>query len=112
MTIVNFSEIFFLALILAMYVQSIHIAFHEGMIFEKTGVWLDEHVNEFVLKPLIDCPICMTPWHGSLLLGVLMVSNTLTWPGIFIFGLILFVAMGINAVISTFLATINKKHDE
>jgi hypothetical protein len=68
------------------------------MIFESIGERL-KVLPDYIRKPLYDCPICSTPWHGSLILwlgninNIWQVHNPIEW--IFI----LFSAAGINTVL-------------
>lgn len=84
--------------IIALSVLFIHVTFWEGMIFESIGKKLSA-LPHYIRKPVYDCPICMVPWWGSLLLyggniaKLWEVQNATEW--IFI----LFAAGGINTVL-------------
>jgi len=94
---ISISQILTLSLIVAFYVQAVWICFQEDMIFEWAGNFLSMNLPDFMQKPVYDCPICMTPWHGALFLFAI---RSIIKPGIFISGVILLVAMGINVTIT------------
>src|SRR5690349_1773867 len=39
--------------------------FNEGMILERVGRWMDDHLKEWVRKPLYDCPKCNSFWVAT-----------------------------------------------
>lgn len=84
--------------ITALIVLFIYECTREGMIFESIGNKL-KPLPDFIKKPLYDCPICMVPWHGSLLIfigntaNVWHVHNPVEWV------FILFAGAGINTVL-------------
>lgn len=84
--------------IVAFTVLFIHITFWEGMIFESIGKLLKSLPN-YIRKPLYDCPICMTPWWGSVLLLIGQLNNLWHIHNWFEWIVILFAAAGINAVL-------------
>jgi len=67
------------ALIIAMIVLFIHSITWDGMIFEKIKDWIKP--EGFLYKPIYGCPICMTPWWGTLIYFLLMNGNLATWQG-------------------------------
>lgn len=75
--------------IIVFVIQGISAAFWEGHIFEKPGDWIERN-HSTLWKPLVGCPICMSPWWGSAMQIVLWEY----WNP-----LELIVVMGINAVI-------------
>lgn len=85
-------------IIISFIVLFIHVTLWPGMIFASIGEKL-KVLPEFIRKPLYDCPICMTPYYGSLILWmgnvskVCRVHNPVQW--IFI----LFAAAGVNTVL-------------
>lgn len=88
-----------LMFIVSFVVLFIHIIFWRGMIFENIGEYLRKALPEFIQKPLFECPICMAPWHGMIILLIgkenhLWVINS--WVE---FVLVLFGSGGINAVL-------------
>jgi hypothetical protein len=89
------------SLIIALLVLSIHYTMQDEQIFERLGKFLERILPEAIHKPIFACPICMTPWYGTLLYWLipwqklnLTVSNWLEWP------VVIIVAMGINIVIN------------
>ena len=86
-----------LTLIISLVVLFIHATTWEGMINE----WVVRACWDFpswIRKPLFDCPICMAPWWGSLII-LLFGVFTDNWLHPFIWVLQLFAAGGINAVL-------------
>ena len=88
-------------LIIAFSVLFIHSCTWEGMILEsvvkvfwKAPVWIK--------KPLFECPICMTPWWGSLII-VLSCINSGVWIDWFSWIIIIITAGGINSVLDKFI---------
>ena len=71
----------------------------QGEIFGGLGEWFGRVLPGRLHSPVFDCPICMTPWYGLI---IVMVSGVFIgigpepkfWP------FILLAAMGINVVIS------------
>lgn len=86
------------AISLAFIILFLHATTWEGMIFEnlyeKTYKW-----PTWLKKVLFDCPICMAPWVGSLLLVIWGIStgHWLTAPQ---WIAVLLIAAGINTFIS------------
>jgi hypothetical protein len=80
----------------------------KGMIFNKLTKKL-KNLPVFIRKPLIECPICMTPWWGTLifLIGYFTISEFGSYS-IFHWFFIVFAASGITTMLS-FLGKINKK---
>lgn len=89
------------ALIIALIVFFLKVTTWEGHIFENLGDWAYYNLPEKVYKPLIGCPICMTPWWGTFiyLLGDLLNIELFedSRPLRLIFTI--FAAAGINALI-------------
>lgn len=77
------------AFIIAMLVQAWSSFFWEGMIFGKVSGWIEYKFPNWIYKPLIGCPICMTVWYGAALAFIFQ-FNWLAVP----------VAVGINVVIT------------
>lgn len=86
-----------LTLIISLVVLFIHATTWEGMINEWVSrvLW---HAPPWIKKPLFDCPICMAPWWGSLIL-LLFGVFTDNWLHPFIWVITLFAAGGINTVL-------------
>jgi len=89
------------AIIIALLVLSIWYTMQEEQIFEKLGDWLMDHLPEAIHKPVFDCPICMSPWYGSVLYWLIpwqkigiQESTLIGWP------VAIIVAMGFNIVIT------------
>lgn len=81
-------------LIIALTVLFIHITTWKGMINE----WflnLSRPWPEWIRKPLLSCPICMTPWWGALLFLIGAVQFVSILDSI----IVLFAAGGLNAVL-------------
>lgn len=55
------------AAIIALIVYFIKATTWPGMIFEKVGVWAEDTFGEYWNKPILGCPVCMTPWWGTAL---------------------------------------------
>lgn len=68
--------------------------FWEGMIFEKIGNWLDDHLPEYISKPLYGCFICACFWWGSAIYFLFLYSSVQEWF------LCVIAAMGLNAAMS------------
>ncbi|MBK7885140.1 MAG: hypothetical protein IPJ81_16145 [Chitinophagaceae bacterium] len=87
-----------LTLIIALVVLFIHVTTWEGMINEWVGrVFWD--APSWLKKPLFDCPICMAPWWGAL---IIIIGEWFgAWPcyGFFKEIIMLFAAGGINTVL-------------
>lgn len=49
----------------------LHVTTWEGHIFHRPANWLRGKLPEGIQKPLFDCPICMTPWWGTLMYALL-----------------------------------------
>jgi amino acid transporter len=101
--------IVFNALAIAFIVYFIKVTSWKGHIFEKQGTWLEQNLPEKLYKPLIGCPVCMTPYWGTIIYSV---AHFLSVPGFEIYSwpvviMTIFVAAGINSVILMF----NKLYD-
>lgn len=95
------------SLLVALVVLFLNVTTWEGMINEwvkrVTFNWPD-----YFKKPLFDCPICMAPWWGSLILIVGYQAGALPAYNWFEAVCILFAAGGINAVL-IYIITANKE---
>lgn len=47
-------------------IWAIHILFQENHIFERQGKWIELKLGEYWSKPLINCPICMSSFWGTI----------------------------------------------
>jgi hypothetical protein len=50
----------------------------EDMIFEQVGGWMEARIPEKIFKPLIGCPICMSPWWGFVITAIFCLNDV--WP--------------------------------
>lgn len=57
--------------IIAAVVMAIWFSMQEGEIFGRLGNWLYNHAPVAIHKPLFDCPICMTPWYGTVIYALI-----------------------------------------
>jgi hypothetical protein len=53
------------SLIIALIILFLHATTWDGHIFQKVRKWISEDFN--ISKPIYNCPICMTPWWGTLI---------------------------------------------
>jgi hypothetical protein len=90
-------------LIIALAVLFIHVTTWEGMInywaFRLTRSW-----PEWIRKPLLACPICMTPWWGAAMIA----AGVIPFLGCREAITVLFAAGGVNAVLN-YMVTSNKE---
>lgn len=82
---------------LAFSVLFLHVCTWEGMIFEFVSNKL-YNLSDKIKKPLYDCPICMVPWWGSIILTLYSLASGL-WQPYYQWILELFAAAGINTVL-------------
>jgi hypothetical protein len=67
------------AFIISAIVCFIFVCFNwEGMIFEQVGAWMEVKIPEKLFKPLIGCPICMSPWWGIAIMAIFYWTGV--WP--------------------------------
>lgn len=85
------------ALIIAFVVLFLHATTWEGMVFQIVAEKLHT-LPEWMKKPLYDCPICMAPWWGSVIL-LLMCLHSGDWLDPLSWLLLVFAAGGINTVL-------------
>lgn len=86
------------AFLIAFVVLFIHAAFWDGMIFGKLAEKM-HHWPSYLKKPMFDCPICMSFWHGLLILLIGRYTNTLPhYHWLQCIGMV-FAAGGINTVL-------------
>jgi hypothetical protein len=55
-----------LLIIAALWIWGVKCIFSSGHIFEKAGEWVENNLPEWVYKPTIGCPACMSSVHGSI----------------------------------------------
>lgn len=101
--------ILFNSFIIAFMVYFVKVTSWKGHIFEKQGTWLEKNLPEKLYKPLIGCPVCMTPYWGTIIYSL---AHFLSVPGFEVYTLAvlvmtIFAAAGINSVILMF----NKLYD-
>lgn len=81
-------------IIIALFTLFLHCTTWEGMI----NHWIHKvafNWPAWIKKPLFDCPICMAPWYGSLLILAGLINVSTAGHAI----LILFAAGGLNTVL-------------
>lgn len=81
----------FQALAISLMVLFFHVCMKEGHIFEKIPQAL-HFIPEKLQKPLWGCPICMTPWYGSIIYWIAYQENFLHWI------ITIFIASGISCI--------------
>lgn len=65
------------ALIISLIILFIHSTTWEGMIFENIKKIIKP--EGMIYKPIYGCPICMTPWWGSLLYWIFFGVSVSDW---------------------------------
>jgi hypothetical protein len=98
------------AILISFLVYFLKVTTWEGMIFEKVGAFTERVLGEYWNKPVLGCPICMTPWWGS---GVYLAAHFLGIPGfedarVQMIVMTVLVAAGFSSVVLMF----NKMYDE
>lgn len=58
------------SLIISLIILFLHSTTWDGHIFEKIRKWIKE--DSKISKPIYNCPICMTPWWGTLIYWLFM----------------------------------------
>lgn len=81
---------------IAFCVLFLHSITLDGMIFQfvSKALW---NLPSVIKKPLFDCPVCMVPWWGSLIIVLLCYHNN-EWLGWLEWTLVLMTAGGINVL--------------
>lgn len=92
------------AFIIAMVVYFIHATFWPTQIFGGIALWLEDRMPEKLTMPLFNCPICMTPWWGTLiyLIGGLWDNGHFKDQQLETIILTVFCAAGINTILLQF----------
>ena len=80
------------ALVISLTVLFIYKTFTEGMIFHFVYKWFKTWLYKPLWKPIFSCPICMTPYYGTVMYFILYNISVLDW----IFTI--FTAAGMNCV--------------
>lgn len=65
----------------------------EGAIFEFVRTWGEKNLSEKLQKPIYDCPICMTPYYGTVFYILVYDFGFTDWL------ITVIAAMGLNAVL-------------
>lgn len=81
-------------LIIALFTMGYCCTFWEGMIFHAVGDYMEQHIPDWLWKPLGGCYICACMWIGSGLYFIAWHISLLDW-WVTCVG-----AMGVNAIIS------------
>lgn len=82
------------ALIVSLIVIFIHLTFQEGEIFGSVGKRLARLLPVKLHKPVFSCPICMTPWWGSLIIFVASITGIEVFQGIHFWDWLFILAIG------------------
>jgi hypothetical protein len=80
------------ALVISLTVLFIYMCCTEGMIFHFVYKWFKTWLPEPLWKPVFSCPICMTPYYGTIVYLILYKTGVVDW----IFTI--FTAAGMNCV--------------
>lgn len=64
-------------IIIAMFILFLHSCTWEGMIFEKIKDIIKP--KGMLYKPIYGCPICMTPWWGTLIFLIFFPFTIKAW---------------------------------
>lgn len=65
------------AIIIALIVLFLHATTWDGHIFEGIRKLVDE--DSKISKPIYNCPICMTPWWGTLIYWLFFNISLIDW---------------------------------
>ncbi len=65
------------SLIIALIILFLHATTWDGHIFNGIRKLIDE--DKKISKPIYNCPICMTPWWGTLIYGLFFHIGWLDW---------------------------------
>jgi hypothetical protein len=65
------------ALTISLIILFIHACTWDGHIFEFVRTWIDE--KKKISKPVYNCPICMTPYYGTVLWFIFFKSDFKDW---------------------------------
>ena len=81
------------SLIIALCVMAFWMFMWEGNILHFVRHFGDWHLPVWVQKPLYDCPMCMTPYYGSIVYTIMFHHSWYDWA------FTILIAMGINTVL-------------
>ena len=92
------TDMLMISFIIALMIQFIHACSWEGMLLGwlNGSLW---NLTPYLRKPLFDCPICMSPWWGSLFIVLLWAAGCIGLPGFGQWILTLLMVGGINTLI-------------
>lgn len=79
---------------IAMIVQIIWYSMQDGEIFGFIGNFLQEKLPTKLHNPIFDCPVCMTPWYGTIIYWIIWHNNIKEWI------IVVLIAAGINILAS------------
>lgn len=89
-----------LSFIIALTILFLHACTREGMIFSfiPEFFW---NAPVWIKKPLYDCPVCMAPWWGSVIIFFYYPVLFGDWPDGFTWLILIAVSGGINVVLAS-----------
>lgn len=67
------------SVIIALLVIAVWATYLDQMIFGKLGNYIVDKFPKWLSKPLVDCPICQTPWYGSLFYWLIWGNSGKEW---------------------------------
>lgn len=70
---------FFVLLFAAFWCYGFWTLFREEMILEKVSILMDEHLPEYMNKPLWKCPLCMASVHGTAIYAIFLMPIYGIW---------------------------------
>lgn len=59
-------ELFLGLLFTALWIWGVHCLFQPDHLLEKWGDWIDDNTPDWIYKPTVGCPACMSSVHGIL----------------------------------------------
>jgi len=65
--------------IIALIVIAVWAVYLNGMIFGKIGNYVTQKFPHWLSKPLVDCPICQTPYYGSVAYWLIWGESVKEW---------------------------------
>lgn len=102
-------------IIIALIVLFVQATTWEGMIFESVGNELERALPDWLYMPLIGCPICMTPWHGTIWFILIATADVgpFSWTGDFVRDFIQVIATVFGAAgVNCFSVMVMKWHEK
>jgi hypothetical protein len=81
------------AFIIAAFIQCIWYVMQQGEIFGALGNWFNKTLPDQLHNPVFACPVCMTPWYGSILYWLIWHESVKMWA------IVVSTAMGIQIII-------------